>query len=139
MNHTDVIDSTSATRHPPADRIAGQQMMHASPRSRAEIANRKQDQRHRGVQSHRVEEAHAIKPLHAINVARKRADLALHREFAHALDELVARLAVGDEVGNRDQLQPVPLRESGDVRATQVRALEHDRVRACVNRRRRAR
>src|SRR5262249_6371335 len=36
-----------------------------------------------------------------ISVAGERADLALHREFTDPLDELVARLAIGDEVGVR--------------------------------------
>src|SRR5262249_22607867 len=42
-----------------------------------------------------------------IGVAGERADLALHREFADPLDELVARLAIGDEVGDRDLLELV--------------------------------
>ena len=37
-----------------------------------------------------------------VGVAGERADLALDREFADPLDQLLARLPVGDQVGDRD-------------------------------------
>ena len=51
-----------------------------------------------------------------IGVAGELADLALDREGAEPLDELLARLPVGDEVGDRDAAQPVLVGEGLDLR-----------------------
>ncbi len=47
-----------------------------------------------------------------IGIARERADLALDREFGDPLDQLVARLPVGDQVGDRDLRELVLLRRT---------------------------
>src|SRR5215471_16958802 len=52
-----------------------------------------------------------------VGITRERADLALYREFADPLDQLVARLSVGDEIGDRDLLEFVELGKGGHTRA----------------------
>ncbi len=53
----------------------------------------------------------------------QRADLALDREFADPLDQLLARLPVGDEVGDRDLRELVLLGEGRDLRPAHHRAV----------------
>ena len=58
-----------------------------------------------------------------IGIALERADLGRHREFAHPLDELLARLPVGDEIGDGDALEAVGLGEARHVGAAHHRAV----------------
>ena len=52
-----------------------------------------------------------------IGVAGERPDCALHRKLADPLDQLVAGLTVGDEIGDRDLLELVALGKGGHARA----------------------
>src|SRR5262245_2939178 len=53
-----------------------------------------------------VDEGHVLDRIERchVGVACECSDLALHRKFADALDQLVARLPVGNEIGDRDLL-----------------------------------
>ena len=72
-----------------------------------------------------VDEGHVMHAVERrdIGVALERADLGLDVEFADALDQLVAVLPVGDQVGDRDLRQLVLLGEGGDLRPAHHRAV----------------
>ena len=59
---------------------------------------------------------HAIE-WRRIGMGDQRPDLAGDGEGGDALDELFPRLAIGDQIGDRDTLEPVLLREFGDFRS----------------------
>ena len=58
--------------------------------------------------------------------ALQRPDRRGDRKFADALDELLARLAIGNEIGDRYAMQLVLLREIRDLRAAHHRAVVID-------------
>ena len=72
-----------------------------------------------------VDEGHVIDRIERRQkgVAGQRADLGFDRKLAGALDQLVARLAVGDQFRDRDALQLVLLGKGGELRAAHHRAV----------------
>ena len=72
-----------------------------------------------------VDEGHVLDGVERrhIGIACKRPDLALHREFADALDELVARLPVRDDIGDRNLLELVALGKRRHARPPHHRAV----------------
>ena len=70
---------------------------------------------------------HLVERRH-IGVAGELADLARDFELGDPGDELLARLAVGDQIGDRDALQRVLLGEGGDLRPAHDRAVVVDQL-----------
>ena len=75
----------------------------------------------KGVVMHLVERRH-------IGIAGELADLARDLELGDAGHELFARLAIGDQIGDRNALQRVLLGEGGDLRAAHDRAVVVDQL-----------
>ena len=71
---------------------------------------------------HEGEMLHAVEGRD-IGVAGRLAGLRLDRKGRDALDELLARLPIGDEIGDRDQLEAVRGGEVGDLLAGHHRAV----------------
>src|SRR5262249_51886285 len=84
-----------------------------------------------------VDEGHVLDGVEGgdIGVTCERADLALHREFADALDQLVAYLSVGDEVGDGDLLELMALGKGRDRRPPHHRAVVIHQLREDPDRR----
>ena len=58
-----------------------------------------------------------------IGIAGERADFGFNRKFADTLDQPLARLPIGDQIGDGDPRQAVALREGGDLRSAHHRAV----------------
>ena len=72
-----------------------------------------------------VHEGHVIDRIERREkrVAGQGTDFGFDRKLAGALDQLVARLTIGDQLGNRDALQFVTLGEYGEIRPAHHRAV----------------
>ena len=70
---------------------------------------------------------HLVERRH-IGVAGERADFRRHRKLADAFDELLAPLAVGDQVRDRQALEAVLFREDGNVGPAHHRAVVVDEL-----------
>ncbi len=84
-----------------------------------------------------VDEGHVVNRIERRekSVAGQRADFGLHRKFPGAIDQLVARLPVGDQFRDRDALQLVALGKSGKLGAAHHRTIVIHQFRQHAHRR----
>ncbi len=77
-----------------------------------------------------VDEGHVMDLVERrhIGVALDHPDLRGHRKFADPLDQLFARLPIGDQIGDRDPPELVPLGEARHLRAAHHRAVVVDQL-----------